>query len=252
MKNNHEIDYAAFIERYLDREMSQEEQLWFTRELKGNALLNKELRLREAVNRAVAETEVMAFRDQLNAIYEGSDIRVHSRPEKPVRRKLAMVSAFAAAFGLLLLLLFSNRNYNNIEIYNKYFSPVEAGFTFRAEGNIMDNDLRTAMQYYESGDYAKALAYFEKILNTDKSRIGLNLYSGISQMELEKYNDARKSFNQIINNNYILYLEQAEWYLAFCYLMTNETDKAREQFAMIENRRGFYHKQARKILRHIK
>lgn len=252
MKNNHEIDYAAFIERYLDREMSKEEQLWFTRELKGNPSLNKELKLREAVNHAVAETEVMAFRNQLDAIFEGSDIHIQSKPFKPVRKKVALVSSFAAALGLIFLLWFSNRNYNNTEIYNRYFSPAEAGFTFRAEGNAMDNDLRTAMQYYQAGNYVQALTYFEKILNTDKSRIGLNLYSGISQMELEKYNDARKSFNQIIDNNYILYLEQAEWYLAFCYLMTNERDKAIEQFAMIENRKGYYQKQARKILRHIK
>ncbi len=251
MKNHFEqIDYAAFIERYLDNEMQQDERLWFTHELKGNPSLNKELKLREEVNYAVAETEVMAFRDQLDAIYEGTVIK--NMPYKPVRRKVALISSAAAALTLIMLLWFSNRNYNNTEIYKKYFSPAEAGYTFRTEASCIDNDLRTAMQYYEAGNYKQALTYFEKILNADKSRIGLNLYSGISQMELEKYNEARKSFNQIIDNNYILYLEQAEWYLAFCYLMTDETDKAREQFAMIENRKGYYHKQARKILRRIR
>jgi tetratricopeptide (TPR) repeat protein len=252
MKNNHEIDYAAFIERYLDREMSQDEQLWFARELKGNLSLNKELKLREEVNYALAETEVMAFRNQLDAIFEEKNISIHKKSYKPVRRKVAFISSFAAALSLILLLWFTHRNYNNAEIYKRYFSPAEAGFTFRAEGTFIDDDLRMAMQYYEAGNYEQALTYFEKILNADKSRVGINLYSGISQMELEKYNDARKSFSQIIDNNYILYLEQAEWYLAFCYLMTDEKEKAVEQFALIENRKGYYQKQARKILRRIR
>ena len=143
-------------------------------------------------------------------------------------------------------------NLDNQKIYEKYFRPAEAGLTFRSEGTAYDNELRTAMQYYESGKYEQALYHFENILKADNTRIGLNLYTGISQMEIKKFNEANKSFHKIIDSNYILYLEQAEWYLAFCYLMTDDIKKAREQFALIENREGYYQYRARKILRRIK
>ena len=67
----------------------------------------------------------------------------------------------------------------------------------------------------------------------------------------ERYSDANTSFHKIIDNNYILYIEQAEWYLAFCYLMTDDRKKAEEQFGMIADRNGYYQHQARKILKKI-
>ena len=70
-------------------------------------------------------------------------------------------------------------------------------------------------------------------------------------MEIKRYNDANKSFRKIIDGNYILYLEQAEWYLAFCYLMTDNREKAREQFTLIENRKGYYQDKAKRILKRI-
>ncbi|MBN1414215.1 MAG: hypothetical protein JW973_03865 [Bacteroidales bacterium] len=251
MKN--ELDYSIFIERYLDGNMTQDERLWFTHELKGNPSLKKELGLRERLNEAIRETEIMDFRKQLDAVFEESGVKVENKHlQHYTRRRIAAVSsAVMIAFTGALLLLLSYRNLDNQKIYDKYFQPAEAGLTFRSEGNTIDNELRTAMQYYEAEKYEQALLYFEKVLQRDSTRIGLNLYSGISQMGVERYNDANASFHKIIDNNYILYLEQAEWYLAFCYLMTNEFKKAKEQFTIIENRKGYYQHQARKILRRI-
>jgi len=251
MKN--ELDYSVFIERYLDGEMQKDEMLWFTRELKGNSVLKKELELRHRVNEAIRETEVMDFRRQLQEVMEKSVVEegrhVHSYQPKKLAAAITLLIVIISASTILMIF---NRNMNNQEIYSSYFRPAETGITFRAEGSNNDMELRTAMQYYDEGKYEKALLAFEKILNADSTRVGLNLYSGISQMEIKRYSDANKSFRKIIDNDYILYMEQAEWYLAFCYLMTNNRTKAEEQFAIIAERKGFYQHQARKILRRMR
>jgi hypothetical protein len=147
--------------------------------------------------------------------------------------------------------MLSDRNMENKEIFETYFRPAEPGLTYRSEENLADLELRTAMQNYENGNYEQALRGFENILRSDSTRIGLNLYSGISQMEIQRYKDANASFRKIVDNRYILYIEQAEWYLAFCYLMTDDRKKAEEQFGMIADQKGYYFRQARKILKKI-
>ena len=251
MKN--ELDYSFYIERYLDGEMSKEEKLWFTRELKGDPSLKKELELRKKLNDAVRETDVIDFRKQLQGIFETSHVEKLSRSRIfPMSRRIAVgLSALAIAFSGGLLILLSHHPMENREIYEAYFKPAEPGLTYRSEENAADIELRNAMQYYEKGEYEQALRGFESVLRSDSTRIGLNLYSGISQMEIERYSDANTSFHAIIDNHYILYIEQAEWYLAFCYLMTNDRKKAEEQFGMIADRKGYYQNQARKILKKI-
>ena len=249
---NNEIDYSYYIERYLDGEMLADEQHWFTSELKGNPSLKQELELRERLNEAIRETEILDFRKQLDLVMQKSGVE----DDRGYAQKFSIPRmAFYLSAGLIILIgimvVSPYRNLDNKKLYKMYFKPAEAGYTFRSEGKLGDIDLQTAMQLYESGNYSQALVLFEKILTADSTRIGLNLYSGISQMEIEKYQEANNSFHKIIDNNYILYLEQAEWYLAFCYLMTDNLKKAREQFAFIENRKGYYKNQAKKILRRI-
>jgi tetratricopeptide (TPR) repeat protein len=251
MKN--ELDYSLYIERYLDGEMSKEEKLWFTRELKGSPYLKKELELRKNLNDAIRETDVIDFRKQLKGVFETSHVETLGRSRIfPVSRRIAVgLSALVIAVSGGLLSLLSNHHMENREIFETYFKPAEPGLTYRSEQNEADIELRNAMQFYENGKYEQALRGFESVLRSDSTRIGLNLYSGISQMEIERYNDANTSFHAIIDNNYILYIEQAEWYLAFCYLMTNDLTKAEEQFGMIADRKGYYQHQARKILKKI-
>lgn len=251
MKN--ELDYSHFIERYLDGEMSKEEKLWFTRELKGDPSLKREFELRRKLNEAIGETDVIDFRKQMHVLVESSHTESLRRHRVfPVSRKIAVAAAaiiVACAGGLLVFL--SDHSWDNTKIYEAYFRPVEPSLTYRSGENHVDAELRTAMQCYEHGDYELALRGFENVLRSDSTRIGLNLYSGISQMEIKRYSDAHSSFNKIIDNQYILFIEQAEWYLGFCYLMTENVEKAEKQFAMIADRQGYYQKQARKILRKL-
>jgi tetratricopeptide (TPR) repeat protein len=124
--------------------------------------------------------------------------------------------------------------------------------SFRSAADQVDNDLRSAMVHYENKEYTKAIALFEKVLNQDNSRIGLNLYSGISNMEIQEYEKANENFQKIIDHSTNAFVESAEWYLGLCYLKTEEMNKAKSVFSDIANREGYFRKDARKVLRKIK
>jgi hypothetical protein len=254
MKND--LNYAEFIERYLDGEMGKDEQLWFEKELDANPELQKELQLRRNINTAIHEKEVMELRSQLKEICSSPAYRETTVRKNTVvlYKKLLIAASFITIviIGSFLVLFLRNKSYSNEEIYAMYYRPYEATMNFRSADASINSDLRTAMKYYENKDFRNALVLFEKILNNDSSRIGLNLYSGISYMEVKEYNDANSNFQKIIDDKYSLYIEQAEWYLGFCYLMTDNTDKAKRQFKQIAGQNGYYTDKAIEILNKMK
>ena len=63
---------------------------------------------------------------------------------------------------------------------------------------------------------------------------------------------ADKSFNTILDHNDNLFIEQAEWCLGFCYLMTEDMAAARKQFYNITISNSSYKEDALNILKKMK
>lgn len=250
-----ELDYSGYAERYLDGVMSPEEQTWFEKELEGNAELNKELDLHRKINRALSEKEITALEAQLDTIYRETYRPLPKIPRIPEKGRKILAYGTASLAGIVLLAWIAvsliSRRTSGTELYAEYYQPAEINMSFRAAEDMVDSDLRRAMLLYEEEKYAEAISLFEKILEQDDSRIGLNLYSGISYMELEEYAQANRNFQRIIDQQAMAFLESAEWYLGLCYLMTEETGKAEEIFRQIASGDGFYKKDAKRILKNI-
>lgn len=249
MKN--QINYPEFIERYLDGEMTGQELVWFEKELDSNKWLQKELRLRKKVNQAILDEDSMKFNDELEDAYAAY---VH-KGENPWYRKNKIViggSVLASAVAALILILsLTGKQYTNEQLFERYYKTYESNLTFRSADNELNPDLVLAMQLYDNKDYTRALELFETILQNDPDRVGLNFYSGISRMEIKEYDQAGKSFKKVVDDRYNMYMEQAEWYLSLCYLITNQDDKAVNLLEKIRNDRGYYHQEARKLLRKL-
>ena len=225
-----EIDYSGYVERYLDGVMSPEEQTWFEKELEDNAELNEELELHRKIDRALSEKEITELEAQLDTIYRETYKPLPKIPHIPGKSRKLIAYGSAALAGLALVAwiavgLISHRA-SGTELYAEFYQPAEINMSFRAAEDMVDSDLRRAMLLYEEEKYAEAIGLFEKILTEDDSRIGLNLYSGISYMELEEYAKANRNFQRIIDQQAMAFLESAEWYLGLCYLMTEETGQA--------------------------
>jgi tetratricopeptide (TPR) repeat protein len=249
MKN--QINYSEFIERYLDGEMTGKELVWFEKEFDSNEWLQKELRLRKKVNQAILDEDSMRFNDELEDAYAAY---VHNNESSSGgKRKIVIGGTVLASLvaALILILSLTGKQYTNEQLFERYYKTYESNLTFRSGDNELNHDLDLAMQLYENKDYTRALELFETILQNDPDRVGLNFYSGISQMEIKEYYQAGKSFQKVLDDRYNMYMEQAEWYLSLCYLITNRDDKAVKLLEKIRNDKGYYHQEARKLLRKL-
>ena len=79
-----------------------------------------------------------------------------------------------------------------------------------------------------------------------------HLLSGVSNMEVKQFNEARNSFTTVIDDNNNLFIESARWYLALCYVKTEDNNRAAQLLVSIKNDGGIYSKEARKVLRRLK
>jgi thioredoxin-like negative regulator of GroEL len=76
---------------------------------------------------------------------------------------------------------------------------------------------------------------------------------GMSYMEIDQHSDASNSFTKVIEPDYNLYIQKAQWYLAGCLLAMDETDRARRELAKIATSLNHYHRNdAEKILKRMK
>jgi hypothetical protein len=244
------IDFSYFIERYNAREMDEAEKQWFRKELMDNEKLRKEVELRSKADTILKNQDLMNLRNKLNSIEK------QRKEPIPVRKSTRAVNIkYAAAIAGFILIgsiaLLSNRKLSNEEILDQYYKPYEAASTSRSGELAKNTDYDMALDYYSIRDYRNAAIYFSKVLENDPGYMHSQLLNGISNFENQNYPAAESSFSKLIadNNNY--YIDHAQWYLALCYIRTDEKLKAIEQLAIIEKSKTIYRKDARKILKSI-
>lgn len=245
------INYPEFIDRYLDNDLLGPELNWFEKELDSNSELQAELKLQKELNEALGHDDILDLREKLNVIHEMVD---PESERKRIKRALSGNWAGIAAASAVILVAIGFLLTNSInpvqtteELFDQHYEPyiIPTNYRSAAEINIV---FHKALVEYGNQDYQKALQLFEKVLFEDESRMDVTLLTGISNLEIENYNKANNSFQKVISHNDNLFIEQAEWYLALCYLKTGEQEKANLQFGKIITENSLYKEEAEDIL----
>ena len=245
--NNFEV-----IEKYIDGELEGIELLDFEKLLSSSKDIKRDYNLSLEINKSIIEEDVMALRETMDSIYkkESKVKRILSvAPKRKFYYAAASVALLIATGGLVQRL--SGPDLDNNAVFEKYYAPYDATITYRSGNTEIDKTLLRALESYEERDYEQALILFEEVLNSRKDDMAVNLYSGISYMEEEKYQKASTSFNSIIKNNDNLFIEQAKWYLAMCYIKTGKEADAKNILNELINEEGYYKKQAKRVLKDI-
>jgi len=245
------IDFSFFIERYNAGEMNEAERTWFEKELGNNIDLRKEVDIRKKTDKVLEDQAVIQLRNKLAAIESRRSV-----PD-PVRKhpKYAVIRYAAIFIGLAIigsLFIMMNRNMPSDEIFSKYYTSYDPAATSRSLQTGENTDYKTAVEFYNVHDYRTAAIYFSKVIDKDPSHMESALLYGVSNLEEKNYPEAEKSFDRVMDNNGSLYQEDAEWYLALCYLKTEEKTKAVEQLTSIKKSTSIYRKDAGKILKRIR
>jgi tetratricopeptide (TPR) repeat protein len=243
------------LQKYLDNELSERELARFEQELNASPELLVDLDLYKEVDEAIADTEVLDFRAQLN------DLREETRRSETGRKVFRFTRPwhYAASAALALLVAIGlatvlGRPLSNSDLFVKYMKPYELVLTNRSmESDVIKALMNKAEVAYMKGDFETAIFWFNEVLEKDSEKVEADFCIGVSNMELSKYVDASESFDKVIEHNDNLFIQKAQWFQAGCFLAMNETERARRQLAMIASSANHYYKSdAEKILKRMK
>jgi tetratricopeptide (TPR) repeat protein len=164
-----------------------------------------------------------------------------------------VISTVAAAIILLLGITgLLSKQMSQGEIYQKFYTKYETSGIVRSANLTANQTLTEALQKFDNQEYQAALNLFSQVIDNDQNNMVGHFYSGIALQETGKYKNAIKEFETVTIDKDNLFTEQAEWYMALCFLQTNENKKAYKQFKKIAEKEGFYQQKAKAILRKSK
>lgn len=109
--------------------------------------------------------------------------------------------------------------------------------------------LDRTLSYLEKEKWKQALSRCEEILATYPDDINAIFYSGLCYYNLQQYQKACDRFSSCVQLNWANFNEEATWYLAKSRLANKEKNIAKELFTAIRDNKGYYAKQAEKVLK---
>jgi hypothetical protein len=252
------MDHFDLISRYLEGEMNEQERLAFEKKIKDNPELAKEIKLHRDIDDTIKDTKLLDFYEQLESIHkklkkEGALEETHDEKENHNRRLYLRWYNIAAAIIILLVistvLYFTLRPPLNERLYSQFFKPYNGSYIVRSAAT--QDKYSKASDTYDSANYEKSWNMFNELIKVDTLKINAMFFKGISAMEINKYDDAINSFNFIIKDNSTLFVNQAEWYLALCYLKNNDMPNAKKLFGEIAESNASHKSDAKRILKKL-
>jgi len=242
------------IERYIHNEMQGQEIVEFEKALEEDAQLKSEYLLRKEVEDALSETDILDLREQLDHISD-SYFQHAARPGfvKIWHRSKHWIAA--ASFTILISIggltyYHSHQPPSKDEIFTEYYKPYEVTVSFRSADTEINSLLTNALQAYQQENYNEALGLFQQVLEK-RNDISAQMYSGISYMEIEKYRKANKSFQDVIKAKDNLFIDQAKWYSAMCYVKLGEIQNAKSLLMELSQTSAFYKNKSAEIIKEL-
>ncbi len=109
--------------------------------------------------------------------------------------------------------------------------------------------INQTVEQFKTGNFKQTLNRTQYILTFYPDDINALFYGGLCFYNLNEIDQAIESFQKVIANPFNNFDEEALWYLANAYDLKNDKAKAKELFQLISSQKGYYSKQADKMLK---
>jgi tetratricopeptide (TPR) repeat protein len=234
-------DIYILIEQYLAGELSPEETKAFENRIKSDPELAEKVGVYRSLSenlksRFTSEQVERQLRESLSAIAKAE---VGNKSGKVISLQWYHWAA-AASLALIAVFWF----YTTTSITPQYDDYSNHGSLSLAERG--DDSLKhQAEDAFNSGNYDQAISFFNRLLDADPDNTELQLYKGISLLELDRYKEAEAIFH-VIKNSETIYQDKAMWYLALSALKQKDYDKCKTLLDQLSPD-SEYHKQAEEI-----
>lgn len=258
----------SLIENYLKELLSEEQKQAFLKRLDSDAefreLFSLEKQLFDLLNKDSWSfvkhksspeindyTELLRSDDiqNLKSALTKANSNFKSKSKKP-NRKLYYYLAAASIVIFLMVQMLSNQNISNQELYDDFASLNDLpSFVTRGSDDI-DNELVNAQILLKSKNYKEALNMLVPILKTNKNDALIYIYTGIAQTELDLFQNAEKTFNDLINSD-LAHAQTGYWYKALLLIKTDRIEEAKEILERISSKSLYNHKKAKRLIKKL-
>jgi len=258
------------LERYLNDQMAPEEKEQFEKEIAQSLELQELIELHEQVTVLDDEADWITFEGDVNEIkekiplFEAEETKAFSKKLKEFRsdqmgttgrksvvwKRLAVFSGVAASI-LLALFLTTQRGGDLDQLYVEHSSWNELP-SLTVKGGPVSNKAEIE-QLFEQKKYTEVIAKVREIsLNSEETDMALLLYQGVSQLELDQYENALNTFKELTKSNTIDH-HKGYWYTAMVYLKQGDKESLIESLEVVAANPAYYkHAEANNMLKELK
>ena len=226
------------IEKYLERSLDVDEIRRFEEKLENDEAFVRELNDMELLISGIKKAASLTSMDDKLDRFEKSlkvdeDVEedaktVYFDDSRTKRHVWVVAASIALIFVLSVSLLNTGQIHSSRKLYAEYYAPFEYFGTNRSIENEEADNWKNALHFYDNGKYQEALDRFNQIIGNNKELVNHpehSLYKGNALMELNRHDEAIRIFESMISEDNGMTV-QARWYLAMCYLFTNNSKKA--------------------------
>lgn len=218
------MDKESLIQAYLKGSLNKKQEYVLKKHLSDDSDFKAEFEYHKALHETLKLKEAKALKAQLNTI----ESRVHRTGFKASYLNKLLYSVIAAVVVIGLAISFViNRTKDYFETYYQSYPNVYQPIVRGEEGNYSD-----AFQAYENKAYLNAEKAFSNILQTEDNP-NLLFYQAMSQIELQKYDEAIQNLERLSIINFD-FNRESQWYLALLYLKDHNTKKAYNQLVELQ------------------
>jgi tetratricopeptide (TPR) repeat protein len=240
--------------KYLDGEVIGEEKQLLEKEIESSEELTHTLHLIEEVDTIIQDEKLVHFVTRIQEINDQQK-KTQLTPGRTASISWFLSKKFYAAASISLLIILSSIFYFNVspsneKLFNQYYNRYDACFTTR--GNTEMNELVMAIQLYDQKLYNEAISHFNQIIKKDHKNTTAYFFMGISYMETKAYDKAIQNLNKVVTQKDTAFMEHAEWYLALCYLKTNQSSLAKIILKDLANSQSYYYASAKELYNKLK
>lgn len=236
MENNPELREAVNLSRQLNLFLKDEQ-------LNESAPKNQYAQdLKKIINSDEA-TAIKKNLKQLNDLYK--------TPEKPKRKNYLLIAASIAIFMVSSISFLMFNNTSTDELYASYYNETDIPSILKRNAN--NSKLNQGVIAFKNKNYKEATNLFNSYIKTDSSTINTSvyIYSGLSYLQQNNFEQAEQEFNKIINSNALDNIKGL-WFKGLLFLKKGDKAKAKLIFEEIgKNPNGFKSKEAKEILSNL-
>lgn len=177
---------------------------------------------------------------------------VSETPVVPIKARRNWMAVAAMILVLLIPIYFlMNRNVTPEELYASHINFKDLP-TFVVRGDSDAQNLHIiAQQQFEAGDFLKSSETLKRSMVKDPNPDAvLYIYLGLSQLELDQFEDAEATFIQLQQLDAIE-SERAYWYLALLQTKKGAYSEAKKRLNEIISKQYYGYKEAKSLLKDI-